>query len=151
VAAIAELAQKANWPWLGSVAAPVAATQALREQLPWFGVVLILDVDGYALTLSAVRISEKSLHLLSCQTCLHLSLNSWLNRLIDGVANHCIRRTRRDPRQSADAEQELYDQLAAAMVAGGRLVELHVQTMDWFQSLILQPTELNSFCAGLVK
>jgi len=73
--------------------------------------------------------------------------------LIEGVAKHCIRRTRRDPRESAEAEQGLYDQFPAAMdaEAQGRLVELTVQTPQWYQHLMLQAGELAAFCAPQVR
>jgi FHA domain len=152
-ALVGQLAHKAKWPWLGSIAAPVAAAWAARGQLPWTGVALVVDVDGYALTWSAVAVSETTLHLLQCEPSPHLSLNAWLNRLIDGVANHCIRRTRRDPRESAEAEQGLYDQLGAALDAEkqGRVIELNIQTAQWFQNLLLQPGELAAFCAVQVR
>jgi hypothetical protein len=152
-AIVGQQAYRAKWPWLGSVAAPVAAAHAVREQLPWTGVVLVVDVDGYALTMSAVAVSDTTLNLLQCDSYQNLSSNAWTNRIIDGVANHCIRRTRRDPRESADAEQGIFDQLPDALdaEAQGRLVELTAQTSQWYQQVILQPGELTAFCAALVR
>jgi hypothetical protein len=152
-ALVGQLAHRAKWPLLGSVAAPVAATQAAREHLPWSGIALVVDVDGYALTWSAVAVSDTALHLLQCEPCPHLSLNAWHNRLLDGIARHCIRRTRRDPRESPEAEQGLFDQFPAAMdaEAQGHLVELAVQTPQWYQQVMLQPGELAGLCGSLVR
>jgi hypothetical protein len=152
-AAVGQLAHRAKWPWLGSVAAPVAAVQAAREHLPWSGVALVVDVDGYAFTWSAVAVSDAALHLLQWEPCPHLSLGAWHNRLLDGVARHCIRRSRRDPRESPEAEQGLFDQFPAAMdaEAQGQMVEFTVQTPQWYQQVILQPGELAALCGNLVR
>ena len=150
---VGQLAHRAKWPWLGSVAAPVAAAHAAREHLPWSGVALVVDVDGYALTWSAVAVGETALHLLQCEPCPHLSLGAWHNRLLDGVARHCIRRTRRDPRESPEAEQGLFDQFPAAMdaEAQGHLIEFAVRTTQWYQEVMLQPGELAGLCGTLVR
>jgi hypothetical protein len=152
-ALLAQIAHKAKWPWLGSVSAPVAAAMAAREHLPWSGVALVVDVDGYALTWSAVAAGEETLSLIQCEPCTNLSLNVWHNRLLDGIARHCIRRTRRDPRDSGEAEQALFDQFPGAMdaEADGRIVELTIQSPQWYQNLMLQPGELSAYCVPLAR
>jgi hypothetical protein len=82
-----------------------------------------------------------------------LGARAWKDRLIDGIADCCIRQSRRDPRESADAEQGLYDQLDHALEAyrQGKMVELVVQAGNWFQNLFLPPADLAALCGGMVR
>ena len=62
--------------------------------------------------------------------------------------------SRRDPRGCGDAEQSLYDQLAdllASEAPAGGLVELAIQSPQWYQNLMLHADELAGFCAPLVR
>src|SRR5262249_43137555 len=81
----------------------------------------------------------------------HLNLRVWKDRLLDAVADRCIRQSRRDPRESAAAEQGLYDSLEDALDAcrQGRQVDLVIQAPRWYQNLVLQPEEFIRFCAPL--
>jgi hypothetical protein len=149
-----QLAGKARWPLLGATPTPTAAALAAYERLPWSGLALVVDVDGHALTWSAVSVETDHVQLIRSHVCPHLGLGAWLNRLLNGAAGRCVRMSRRDPRGSADAEQSLYDQLARLLVSGGPtggMVELSVQTPQWYQNLMLPPDELANFCAPLVR
>jgi hypothetical protein len=150
---LARVAEKARLGLLGTTPAPVAATLAAHEQLPWSGLALVADVDDHAFTWSLVAIDADQARLLASQPLPHLSLAAWLRRLLDQVANRCVRLTRRDPRESADAEQALYDQLLQALETrtGTDLAELAIQTDHWYQHLVLHPDELTAFCAPLVR
>src|SRR5262249_25486930 len=63
----------------------------------------------------------------------------------------CVRQSRRDPRDSAAAEQDLYDQLDGALdlCAGGQMADLVIQTPNWCQNLIWRPEEPALSCAAL--
>ena len=150
-ALLAGAAERARWRLLGTLAAPVAAALAAYERLPWSGQALVLDVDGHGMTWSAVAVADDRARLVGSQTAQRLGRGAWLRRMLEGVARRCIRISRRDPRESPDAEQSLYDQLAdlTSSPAGGR-VELVVRTPQWYQNLMLDPEELQSFCAPLV-
>jgi hypothetical protein len=149
-ALLTQVAEKSRWRVLGSVPAPVAAALAAQEQLPWSGVALVVDVDEHALTWSAVGVGEEA-RLLESQAAPHLGRGAWLRRLLDGVANRCVRLSRRDPRESAEADQALYDQLEEALRrAPGAPAEVVVQTPQWYQHLTLQPDDLVASCAALV-
>ena len=62
------------------VPAPVAAAVAAQPLLPWTGLALVVDVDGAALTWSAVTVDEQEAHLVECQAASRLALGAWLNR-----------------------------------------------------------------------
>jgi FHA domain len=149
-----QLAGKARWPLLGAAPAPTAAAIAAYERLPWAGLALVADVDGHALTWSAVSVEAEHVQLIQTHVCPHLGLGAWLNRLLNGAAGRCVRLSRRDPRGSADSEQSLYDQLARLLASGGPTggtVQLNVQSPQWYQNLMLSPEELADFCAPLVR
>jgi hypothetical protein len=152
-ALVARVAEKARWPLLGSVSAPVAAALAAHEQLPWSGLALVLDVDGHALSWSAVSLGEDRVELLQSQPSPRLARGAWMCRLLDGTANRCVRVSRRDPRDSADADQSLYDQLAEWLERGADEgpVELAAQAAQWYQLLTLSADDLRAFCAPLVQ
>lgn len=147
------LAGTARLNLLGSVTAPVAAVLAALDQLPWSGLALILDVDDYALTWSAAEVGSEQAHLLEWQANPVLARGAWMTRLLDGIARHCIRHARRDPRESADAEQSLYDQLTEHLDTqdGAAPVELVLQMAQWYQRLQLPVGDLVTFCAPLVR
>jgi hypothetical protein len=149
---LTQLAGKARWRLLGSCPASVAAVLALQAELPFPGIVLVLDVDGTALTCSAVRSVGDQVQLLTSQSAPRLAWGAWLNRMIDAVANRCVRLTRRDPRESPAADQALYDQIAALleMPETSPFLQLALRTEHWSQHLMLQAGELAGFCAPLV-
>src|SRR5262249_16773217 len=72
---------------------------------------------------------------------------------LDAVADRCVRLCRRDPRDSAAAEQHVYEQLDAALghVRPGHPVALTVRTTQWYQELSLAPEEFDTFCAPLAR
>ena len=111
------------------------------------------DVDDHALTWTAVAVRDDHVAIVGERTLPQLGLRAWRSRLIDAVAERCVRQTRRDPRDSAAAEQMLFDQLDAACDScrQGRLVELVIQSDHWFQNLMLRPEECNGFCAPLSR
>jgi hypothetical protein len=154
VALLGQLAEKARWRLLGTVSAPLAAVRAAHEHLPWSGLALVLDVDGHALTWSAVAISDNSARQVASQPAPHLARGAWLGRLMAGVAHRCIRQSRRDPCESAEAEQNLYDQLVQlleAPPAGEQRADVVLQAGPWYQRLSFQGAELAALCQPLVR
>ncbi len=150
---VSQLAAKNRWRWLGSVATPLAAAYAVHEQLAFKGVVQVVDLDGHALTFSAIAVDTQRMRWLDTLAAPQLAEHVWLLRLLNGVANRCIRRTRRDPRESAETEQDLYDQLTHILKPnpGDKLIELVLQTPHWYQNLMLHPDELRGICEPLVQ
>jgi hypothetical protein len=150
---VARLAGKARWHLLGTVPAPLAAVRAAHERLPWSGLALVLDVDGHALTWSAVAVSDDSARLVASQPVTGLARGAWLGRLLGGVAHRCVRQCRRDPCESSEAEQNLYDQLVGVLEApaGEQAVTLVLQAGAWYQRLNFQTTELTAMCQPLVR
>jgi hypothetical protein len=135
------------------VPTPVAAAIAAQPLLPWTGLALVVDVDGAALTWSAVTVDAREARLIECQAAPRLALGAWLNRTLEYAADRCVRLTRRDPRQSAEAEQALYDQLAALFekdLSSDR-IDLHCEANQWSQHLMLHPADLAACCTPLVQ
>jgi hypothetical protein len=139
-------------PLAGSVAAPLAAAWAAHGQNPWCGLALVLDADLHALTWTALAADEpdapRQVRTVGQQTVPQLGVASWKERVLDGVADRCIRQSRRDPRESAAAEQAIWDQLDTAFdaAARGQNIELAIQSAHWYQHLILAPSDLALFC-----
>jgi hypothetical protein len=152
------LAEEAGWRLMGMVASPLAAALAAYEHHPtgWVespGLVLVVDVDGHALTWSVIDREVGELHLRICQPAAHLNRNQWLRKLLDGVAQRCVRQSRRDPRESADTEQALYEQIIRAleMPDSTNLVQLRIQGQSWYHHLMLVPEDLVAFVAPLLR
>ena len=149
-----QLAGKAHWRLLGTTQTPTAAALAAYERLPWSGLALVADVDGHALTWSAVSVEADHVQVVRTHSCPHLNLGAWVLRLLNGAAVRCVRMSRRDPRHSADAEQTLYEQLEELLASGGAsggMVELVIQAPQWYQNLMLHSDELTAFCAPLAQ
>jgi hypothetical protein len=150
-AMLEQLAAKARWRVLATAAAPVVAALSASEQLPRTGLALVGDVDGHAFTWSAVSLHDDRATLLETAALPGLGRAAWLRRLVDGIAQRCVRTTRRDPRESAEAEQGLYDQLdhRLSSLPESSRAELVIQTKQWFQNLLLEADELRAWCAPL--
>jgi hypothetical protein len=152
-ALLANVAGRAHWRLLGSVPAPVAVALAAHEHLPWSGLAVVVDLDGHALTLSAVAVRDDLVRVPHVHPAPHLARGVWLCRLLDCAALRCVRLSRRDPRGSAETEQALYDQLAAVLDTrlGEEPAEMVLQTPHWYQHLKFTSAELSAFCAPLVQ
>jgi hypothetical protein len=152
-ALLADVAGRARWRLLGSVPSPVAVALASHEHLPWSELAVVVDLDGYALTLSAVAVRDDRVRVLHVHHAPQLGRGVWLGRLLDGAALRCIRLSRRDPRELAETEQALFDQLADALDsrAGDEPAELVLQTPHWYQHLKFSPAELSAMGAPLVQ
>jgi hypothetical protein len=146
------LAGKARLPLLGSVRSPLAQALASYRAEPWSGLALVVDVDDHALTAAAVIAGGDQLSVHGGQSWSHLSLRVWKGRLLDAVADRCIRQSRRDPRDCAPVEQELYEQIEEALdhCSEGRAAEFLMQTTHWYQHLVLRAEEITAFCERLV-
>jgi hypothetical protein len=131
----------------------LACRSAQESASPFAQLALVVDVDGHALVWSVVEVAEGQARMLHTQASAHLSRSAWLLRLLDGVANRCVRLTRRDPRESANAEQSLFDQLALYLEMGtpGSLLEVGIQAEAWYQHLMFHPDELTGFVVPLVR
>jgi hypothetical protein len=144
-------AMNARLPLLGTVAAPLAAALTAYSEHPWTGPALVADVDEHALSWSAILVEHDEARLLASKSWPLLGLTYWRERLLDVLADRCVRQSRRDPRDCGDAEQSLYEQLDPTMetCSQGQMAELAVQTTQWYQNLIVQPAELAAACAHL--
>jgi pSer/pThr/pTyr-binding forkhead associated (FHA) protein len=152
-AAVLDLAAAAGLPVAGALLAPLAGALAAHTEQPAIGPVLVVDADGYALTATIVVPEDGWARLAEIRYAPHLGWQAWKECLLTAVADRCVRQSRRDPRDSALAEQALYDQLDATVEAArvGRLAELVVETPTWYQNLILRPDEVTGFCAPLLR
>jgi molecular chaperone DnaK (HSP70) len=146
------LATKAGLPVLGSVKAPLANAWAVYSAEPWTGLALVLDADDHAFSATTLVADGAQIAIQATQIWPQLNLHAWKARLLDRVADRCVRQSRRDPRDSATAEQSLYEQLEDALdlCAQGQVVELLIQTAHWYQNLLLRPEEILAFCERLV-
>src|SRR5262249_15259256 len=150
------VAEQARLPLLATVLSPLAAFLAISTRIASSAPVLFVDVDDHALACGLLHKTKPpeqgALSLSHSLTLPHLGRRHWKKRLLNHTAERCIRHSRRDPRESADAEQALYDQLDSAMekCRQGDLAEVEIQTAHWYQDFYLRPDELEQYCAGLV-
>ncbi|MBX3399644.1 MAG: hypothetical protein KF873_12950 [Gemmataceae bacterium] len=175
VKALREIAAKAKFPAIGTASAPLAvaahrAKLVLKPRKPssapnpeWVvpirpqdagpGEIVFVDADEFALSAAVVSIQPAEARLLSLAAWPKLSMKVWKDRLIDSLSDRCVRLCRRDPRDSADAEQSLFEQLDAALekVRQAQPVTLVLRGEKWYQDLVQQPTDFDSHCAPLIK
>jgi hypothetical protein len=148
-----DLAGQAHLPVVGVVATPFAAALAAHAEQPWSGIAIVLDADDHGLTWAAVAVEEGWARLLEARPVPQLGLRAWKESLLNAVADRCVRQSRRDPRDSATAEQALYDRLDGVLEGAwqGRLSELIVETTHWYQNAFLRPDEVAGACASLLR
>src|SRR5262249_38678159 len=95
----------------GTIDSSLALALTAHAQQPGDGAALIRDGDDHALTWTAIQTEDGSARVLHGAPQTTLGLRAWKERLLGVAADACIRRSRRDPRDSAEADQMLYDQL----------------------------------------
>src|SRR5262249_17324521 len=97
-------AEKVRLPAFGCfpVPPPVARALAAPAEGLWSGAAVVVDVDDHALTLATVAMAGDVARVVQAQTLPSLGLRVWRERLLNAVADRCIRQSRRDPRDSAD-------------------------------------------------
>jgi hypothetical protein len=115
--------------------------------------VVVVDADDFALTASVVSLEAEAVKLVASGAWVRASYKLWKDRMLDAMADRCVRLCRRDPRDSAEAEQALYDQLEPALdrIRLGLPVALTVRSEHWYQDLVHQPEEFDGFCTPLAK
>jgi hypothetical protein len=161
------IAAKHKWRIHGTASTPLALAaerathfihgsreeDSLRSRAISTTSVIIVDCDDYALTLSVVRLSEEEVRVLSTTSFPRLGAKVWRERLLDAMSDRCIRLCRRDPRDSAEVEQMLFDQIDEAIdrSRGGQRVALHVRSDHWYQDLMFAPADLEGFCGSLCR
>jgi molecular chaperone DnaK (HSP70) len=137
-------------PVLGTVTTPLALAATTGDR---FSTALIADVDEHAMTWTVLAADADRVRVLATLTQPAVGARAWLDRLLDAVSDRCVRLCRRDPRDSAVAEQDAYEQLDAALdhLRPGQPVAINVRTAQWYQELTLAPEEFDQFCAPLAR
>ncbi|MFO0810664.1 MAG: hypothetical protein U0746_18710 [Gemmataceae bacterium] len=134
---------------LGSIASPLAVAAVSPDR---FRTALLVDADDHALTWTVLTAEGPQARAVATLPLPHLSAKVWLDRLLDATADRCVRLCRRDPRDSAAAEQYLYEQLIAALDRPpGLPVPLTIRTAHWYQELTLAADDLEAFGASLAR
>jgi hypothetical protein len=172
-AKVAALAAKVKVPLKGTAAAAlaVAAHRAgsvlsgrpgttgdgdvipLRPGATGPGAAVVIDADEFALTATVVQVDRTAAKVLAAGHWPQVALKLWMDRLIDGVSDRCVRLCRRDPRDSADAEQALYEQLDATLdnyrTAG--VASLSARIGHWYQDLSEPAEDFEQHTTGLAR
>ena len=115
--------------------------------------IIIIDADEHALTGNLIRVEPNHVCLAAMSVLPRLSTRLWKDRLLDSLSDRCVRVCRRDPRDSAEAEQALYEQIDDCLdrIRFGQKITLTVRSAHWYQDLVLRPDEFENFCAAMVR
>jgi hypothetical protein len=155
VGALALVADRAAALLAGKPAAPEGADWVvpLRPAAGGPGAVVVIDADEFAVSAALVSVEADRVRLAGSAVWPRLAVKAWKDRLLDAVADRCVRLCRRDPRDSAEAEQTLYEQLDEALdrARAGQRISLCVRTAHWFQDVVQQPEEFEGHCAALSR
>jgi hypothetical protein len=125
----------------------------LRPTVDGPGAVVVIDADEFALSAVVATVERDRVRLVASGFWPRFSRKAWKDRLIESVSDRCVRLCRRDPRDSAEAEQSLFEQLDDALnrAHDGQPTNLKLRTAHWFQELIQQPEDLTGACASLAR
>jgi hypothetical protein len=157
VGALALAADRATTLLTGKPAAPEPARAdwvvPLRPSSGGPGAIVVIDADEFAVSAALVSVGVDLVRLVGSAAWPRLAVKAWKDRLLDAVADRCVRLCRRDPRDSAEAEQELFEQLDEALdrARSGQRISLCVRTAHWFQDVVQQPDEFETHCAALAR
>ncbi len=150
-ALVRKAAEQSRMKFYGTADTALAAALTAHAQQAWQGPALLADVDDHALTWTVVDVESGFASIVHGESHVPLSLNAWKERLLDTVADACVLRSRRDPRDSAEAEQTLHDQLNSLLLAcqEGRPGEVTLKA--WSLQLALNPSEVAGACRPLLE
>lgn len=116
------------------------------------GSAVVVDADDHALSASVVWVDRDVVRVLASAAWPKLASRLWVDRLIDALADRCVRLCRRDPRDSAEAEQSLFEQIEQSLGAmtTSRPLSFHLRAAHWVQDFAVPPAELDAACANFV-
>src|SRR5262249_30843897 len=104
-------AENAKLRVFGTIAAPLATALGAHALQPWTGLAVVADADDHAFTWAAVRADDGEAVLVDSFSLPRLGLRACKERVLNALAERCVRQSRWDPRDAAPAEQSLYDQI----------------------------------------
>jgi hypothetical protein len=115
------------------------------------GSVVVVDADEHALSATLILYNREGAKLVTSAAWPRLGVRVWKDKLLDAIADRCIRLCRRDPRDSAEAEQALFEQLDEALdrARAGQRVSLTVRTAHWFQDIVHPAEEFDNYTSAL--
>lgn len=153
VAALANVFEKSKLAVRGSAVLPLALLAASDASEPRPSLTMVVDVDDHALNGAIVACEANQARLIGSAIQPRLSLRIWKDRLLNALADRCVRVCRRDPRDSALAEQALFEQIDSALdrVRSGRKVDLTIRSTHWYQNLIQNADDFDGYCNALAK
>ena len=154
--ALALAAERAATVLTGRPAAgvtPADGVVPMRPSAGGPGSAVVIDVDEFALSACVVGIARDHARVAASACWPRLGVKVWKEKLLDAVADRCVRMCRRDPRDSAAAEQALFEQLDDALdrARAGQRVSLSVRTAHWYQDVVQQPDEFDGYCGSLAR
>lgn len=157
---LAVAAHRASWLLGEDQKAPPADGQGRPDWLvpmrgPGHGpaAVVVVDADEFALSASVVGAEPTEVKLIASAAWERASLKLWKDRLVDAISDRCVRLCRRDPRDSGEAEQLLFEQLDPALERArhGHSVLVSVRGQHWYQDIAHQPEDFDAYCAPLAR
>lgn len=148
--ALAGLARRLRVPLAATLPAPLAAASATGDRS---GPAIVVEADWHALSAARVEFRPGHVQLTGRQAFPALGTAAWKEAALDAICELCVRQSRRDPRDSGEAEQLLFDQLDDVFAAGedGEMVEVVARASHWCQNLILRPEQTLGFVSGLAR
>lgn len=142
--------ESAKLPLAGSTILPLAmaAIQDMKR-----GMALVLDADDHSVSWSLISMDANLVTLVASTNVPHHGIRGWVDRLLDYSSDRCIRVSRRDPRDSAQAEHAIDQQLTDHILSSRhtRPLKVEMRTEQWFQSLTLSPEEIDRACSSLAR
>jgi hypothetical protein len=157
VGSLAVVADRAISLLTGKAVAPeVAAPEwivPLRPTATGPGAVVVVDADEHALSATVVAVERERVRVVGSAMWPRFSARAWKDRLLDAIADRCVRLCRRDPRDSAEAEQALFEQIDDAIdrARAGSRINFTVRTDRWFQDVAQHPDDLDAHCSALAR
>jgi hypothetical protein len=153
VAAVLRVASEQRLPVSATLGAPLAAAMAAHSSGRLTPNIAVIDIDNHALSLASLVLEGFRVRVLDTQVLPRLGMNTWRGRLMNALSDACVRQSRRDPRDSPEAEQSLFDRFEDLLEAcrQGESLQLALQSPRWFQNLIVTAEQTLAVCAGLVQ
>ena len=115
--------------------------------------IVFIDVDDHGMMGYLVRVEKNAVQLAGFESSPHGSTRKWKSRLLNYIADRFVHMCRRDPRDSAEAEQALFEQIDDSLdrIRFGQKARIEIRAAQWFQKLDLLPEEFEQALQPLTR
>lgn len=148
---IEQIASKIGMQVQGSITSATALALGATRKSQTSSNCLVVEMDGFGLSLSHVHVADGVPHLLTGKVFPEFSLHLWVLKLADFIAEKAILHCRKDPRVKPATDQALFLQAQKLLSSIGTKPSFKVVLEEefWNQEFVITQADLKKCFSGL--